>query len=468
MVVQYPKKLISKSPMDVQQVLKWADELVFAKMGRHLNNLEQAVLLGAWQSTKYKEIAKNYHCTEANVKRVAGSLWQLISEELEEKVDKKNFRATIERFYISNNNVGNNFAQSKFFGSSISVCGENPHTNETIKNPSPATTSTNNQPEKRHELTSAPKCNTLYNRTQELNALKQWILEENSPIVTIIGLSGIGKTALARQLVEEIKDNFHRVFWRSHRQIPTLNSLQTNLKEFLGEPQKTKNISITDSLNSHRSLIILDDFQETFTRGELAGTYLPEYENYGQLLTDIGHSSHNSCFLLLSWEQPTEIATLETDNCNCHTLQLEGLGKAAKEILKAKKLTDENRWLELVNRYGGNPLWLKIIASTIQDLFNGSVAQFLAYPNLFLGDVESILKEHYRRLSESEKLVMLWLASQDEAVDMSSKPPDLVFESDFLTVIQSLRKRCLIEKIIDKGTCCFTLQAVVKEYVNKQ
>ncbi len=454
--------------MDVQQVLKWADELVKAKTGKHLNNLEQAVLLGAWQSTKYKEIAKNYHCTEANVKRVAGSLWQLISEELEEKVDKKNFRATIERFYISNNNVGNNFAQSKFFGSSISVCGENPHTNETIKNPSPATTSTNNQPEKRHDLTSAPKCNTLHNRTQELNTLKQWILEENSPIVTITGLSGIGKTALARQLVEQIKDNFHRVFWRSHRQFPTLNSLKTNLKEFLGEPQKTKSPSITDYLRSYRSLIVIDDLQETFTRGELAGTYLPEYENYGKLLTEIGQSSHNSCFLLLSWEKPREIATLETAIANCHTLQLEGLGKAAKEILKAKKLTDENRWLELVNRYGGNPLWLKIIASTIQDLFNGSVAQFLAYPGFFLGDLEPILKEHYRRLSESEKLVMLWLASQDEAVDISSKPPDLVFESDFLTVIQSLRKRCLIEKVIDKGTCCFTLQAVVKEYVKKQ
>ena len=460
--------------MDVQQVIKWADELVLAKTGRHLNSLEQAVLAGAWQSTKYKEIAKNYHCTEANVKRVAGSLWQLISEELEEKVDKKNFRATIERFYISNSTVG--VVQSKFFGSKISVCGENPHSNETIKNRedirhaarTPATTTTTNKPEKRHELTSAPKCNTLHNRTQELNTLKQWILEENSPIITITGLSGIGKTALARQLVEQIKDNFHRVFWRSHRQFPTLNSLKTNLKEFLGEPQKTKNISITDSLNSHPSLIILDDLQETFTRGELAGTYLPEYENYGQFLKQIGHASHNSSFLLLSWEQPAEIATLETENCNCHTLQLQGLGNAAKEILKAQKLADENRWLELVNCYGGNPLWLKIIASTIQDLFNGSVAQFLASPNLFLGDIEPILKEHYRCLSDSEKLVMLWLASQDEAVEISSKPPEFVSDSDYWAAVQSLRKRGLIEKIIDKGRCCFTLQAVVREYAKKQ
>ena len=62
---------------------------------------------------------------------------------------------------------------------------------------------------------------------------------------------------------------------------------------------------------------------------------------------------------------------------------------------------------------------------------------------------------------------MLWLANQEAAADISSKPPDLLSEYDFLAAIQSLRKRCLIEKVIDKGRCCFTLQPVIKEYVKK-
>jgi hypothetical protein len=449
--------------MDIEEVLQWTDRLVFEKTGQHLDSLQKAVVEGTWQGKKYPEIGKTCNRTHHRIKQVARQLWQLMSEELGEDVKQSNFRSILERTafsYISN--FGSDSVQ---IVGEVNFCREHYPNSTTTKNPSPATTT--NKPEKLHDLTDAPKYNSLYHRTQELNKLKQWILEENSPIVTIIGLSGMGKTALARQLVEEIKDNFQRVFWRSHRQIPTLSSLKTNLKEFFGETQKTKSPSIINYLRSHRSLIILDDLQETFTRGELAGSYLPEYENYGQLLTEIGCNSHNSCFLVLAREQPTEIATLETENCNCHTLQLKSLGNAAKEILKAKKLTDENRWLELIERYGGNPRMLNIIASTIQDLFNGSVAQFLAYPSFFLGDLEAMLKEQDRRLSDSEKLVMRWLANQEVAADIFSKPPELVSEDDFLTVIQSLRKRCLIEKVIDKGRCCFALQPVIKEYVKK-
>jgi DNA replication protein DnaC len=448
--------------MDIQDALKWTDDLIFAKTGQHLDSLQKAVLKGTWQGQKYPDIAKNCNRTHDHVRQVARKLWKQISEELEENVRQSNFRAIFEQIEYSHINLGSNDGVQI---GNVNFCGEHYPYPTTAKQRSPATAT--NKPEKLHDLTDAPKYNSLYHRTQELNKLKQWILEENSPIVTIIGLSGIGKTALARQLVEDIKDNFQRVFWRSHRQIPTLNSLQTNLKEFFGEPQKTKSQSLINYLRSHRSLIILDDLQETFTRGELAGSYLPEYENYGQLLTEIGSNSHNSCFLLLSWEKPREIATLEKANPLCHALQLKSLGNAAKEILKAQQLTDENRWLELIERYNGNPLWLNIIASTIQDLFNGSVAQFLDYPSFFLGDLEPILKEHFKRLSESEKLVMLWLANQDEGAEISSKPPELVSESDFLTVIQSLRKRGLIEKVIDKGRCCFTLQPVIKEYVKK-
>ena len=448
--------------MDIQDALKWTDDLVFAKTGQHLDSLQKAILKGTWQGKKYPDIAENCNRTHDHVRQVARKLWKQISEELEENVRQSNFRAIFEQIEYSHINLGSNDGVQ--IVGNINFCGEHYPYPTTAKQRSPST----NKPEKHHDLTSAPKYNSLYNRTKELNKLKQWILEENSPIVTIIGLSGIGKTALARQLVEEIKDNFQRVFWRSHRQIPTLSSLKTNLKEFFGETQKTKSPSITDYLRSHRSLIILDDLQETFTRGELAGTYLPEYENYGKLLTEIGQSSHNSCFLLLSWEKPREIATLEKANPPCHALQLKSLGNAATEILKAQQLTDENRWLELINRYSGNPLWLNIIASIIQDLFNGSVAQFLDYPGFFLGDLEPILKEHFQRLSESEKLVMLWLANQDEAVEISSKPPENVSDSDFLTAIQSLRKRGLIEKATDEGLCRFTLQPAMKEYAKKQ
>lgn len=381
----------------------------------------------------------------------------------------------MERFYISNSK---NFVQSNFNQGNINIFGESCYSEETVKKRSRNPTNSDNiEPEKLHDLIDAPEYYRLYNRSNELATLKQWILAENSRIVTITGLSGMGKTTLARELLEQIKDNFDRILWRSHRKFPTLNALKTNLIEFLAPPPPTQNpsilnylrsrSSILDYLRSHRCLIILDDFQETLTPGELVGNYIPEFANYGKLIKEIARFSHNSCFLLLSWEIPREIATLETENRYCYTLQLQGLGESATELLTVKKLTDKDRWLELINLYGGNPAWLNIIASSIQDLFNGSVAHFLSYSTLFLGDLEPILQEHYRRLSEPEKLVMGWLANQETGVDISKKPTELLSESDFLRAIQSLRKRSLIEKALNEKTSGFTLQPAMKEYVKK-
>jgi len=88
------------------------------------------------------------------------------------------------------------------------------------------------------------------------------------------------------------------------------------------------------------------------------------------------------------------------------------------------------------------------------------VQQFLAYPTLFLGDLEPIIKQHYQRLCESEKVLLEWLANQEQPVEISQKPPDLLSDADFLKAIQSLRRRNLLEK-----SPILTLQPVIKQYV---
>ena len=51
----------------------------------------------------------------------------------------------------------------------------------------------------------------IYDRSQELESLKQSILTEQCRSIVIYGTAGIGKTALARQLLEDIKDNFDEI-----------------------------------------------------------------------------------------------------------------------------------------------------------------------------------------------------------------------------------------------------------------
>ncbi|WP_254563762.1 NB-ARC domain-containing protein [Oscillatoria sp. HE19RPO] len=449
--------------MDGQKALDWVDELVLAKTGLHLSNLQQAVLTGAWNHQKYKEIADEYHCSEANVKRVAGILWKLISEELDEKVDNKNFRATVERYYLSTSKT-RNFLRKNFNPGDINIFGENWHSGEATQNRSPSTTS-NQKAEKRYDLTEAPEPDRLHNRNDELTTLQNWILHDKIRIVNLCGLLGMGKTALARELVEQIKENFDCILWRNCTNTLTLQCLKTQLIEFFSANGEIQLPSLIDYLRSHSCLIILDELQELFASGELAGTYLPDCQDYGKFWEQIARSPHNSCFLLLSWETPTEIVSLERENRHCRSLTLGGLGDSAVDILNSKGLTDPDKWGELIRIYGGNPSWLNIIASTIQDLFDGSVDRFLSYPSLFLGDLESRLQGYYQRLSASEKLVIRWLANQ-EAVDIFQKPAELALsDAEFLKAVQSLKKRGLIEKVTGNGLSLFAVQFLFKAYL---
>ncbi len=459
-----PKPIKPQPPlaaMEIQDALQWTDELIFDRTGKHLDSLQRVILEGAWDGKGYQDIAEEYHCSSDHVRKSASELWKLLSELLGENVKKKNVRSLVENRIFSYN-------EGVHIGNNISFCNDLYKNSKKPKNRSPSTPKTQSEP--RHDLSQAPDNLRFYNRTDELATLKQWILTEQSRIITLTGLSGIGKTALARQLVEEIKDNFDRILWRSHRKFPTLNALQSHIIEFIAPTSPIQNQSFINYLNSrnsfldylrnHRCLIILDDFQDTLTPGELVGNYCPGYQNYGRFLEEMGRFSHGSCLLLLSWEQPLEVATLEAEDCSCKTLQLAGLGKSASQLLTTKKLQDQPQWSRLIELYNGNPLWLNIIATAILELFDGSVETFLSYPPLYLGNIEPSLKQHYQRLSASEKVLIRWLANQEQPVEISQKPPELLSDSDFFKAIQSLKKRNLLHK-----SAALTLDPVMQHYV---
>ncbi|WP_333241326.1 MULTISPECIES: hypothetical protein [unclassified Microcoleus] len=87
--------------MDAEEILKFADNLVFAKTGKHLDNVQEAILLGAWQCQKYPKIAEEAHCSEGHVRDVASELWKILSDVLGEAVNKSNFKSTLKRQQFS-------------------------------------------------------------------------------------------------------------------------------------------------------------------------------------------------------------------------------------------------------------------------------------------------------------------------------------------------------------------------------
>jgi hypothetical protein len=464
--------------MDVEEALKFTDHLALTTTGKHLDSLQKAILRGAWDNQKYKEIAAQHHRSEKYVKEVGFKLWKILSSALDdEQLCKANFRAKLENLRVGNVSlVGNGCIHIG------NISAENVYSPE-VSQPEPQdkdkfNEKTSNSERKIHlDVADAPEPNLFYSRTSELSTLKQWILENRTRLIAIYGLSGIGKTALTLQLIPQIQHEFDYIIYRSLRNSPPLQTLEINLIHFLQadaapapeEKATAAGLPLLEYLRSHRCLIILDDIQTIFSSQQLAGTYQPGYENYGAFFKQLTESSHNSCLILLSWEKPREIAALEGENRPCKSLQLHGLGPEAQEIFREKGLAEPEKWSELIDLYRGNPLWLNIIATAIQDLFGGSVSEFLSYDTLFLGDLESLLHQHFDRLTASEQQAMGWLASTPEPADISKTPENLQLSPpELLKVMQSLGRRSLVETVKHNGRSHFTIGPVIREYLTNK
>lgn len=445
--------------MEIQDILKWTDEQVLAKTGKHLDSLQKAILEGVWEHQDYEEIAENNQRSYAHVKKEAWKLWKLLSDTMGEDVKKSNVCSLLEQTEISN--ISNSFdcVQIGLGNGNINICSEDKRSQSSPETPQNQSTLIN--------LIDAPELTTFYNRTSELSTLKQSILEDHTRLITIYGLSGIGKSALVLKLIEEINTEFDYIIWKSLNNLPTLSTIQTELKDFFSPSQPTPLSTVIDYFRNSRCLLIFDDVQDIFKTGELAGQYLTEYKDYGTFFKQIARTPHHSCIILISWEKPREIATLEAENRPIKTLHLKGLGEEATEILREKGLTDEQQWLDLITCYQGHPVWLNLIASTILELFNGRVSQFLEDKNdIFIGELSPILESKLERLSDLEKQVISRLAHQQQAIDISQQLADCEFsKTELLQAIQSLVRRGLVEKISEGERSLFELNPVFQQYI---
>ncbi len=455
--------------MNLKEMLKFADEMVFAKTGQHLDDLQETVLRGTLKRETYKKIAKDFDCSESRIREIGSELWQILSEQMGEDVNKKNFRSAMERLQIS---LFSNVLQDHVRVGNINFCGEGRHPpNIPNSHPPNQETSHTKQPETLHQdLSEMPELGTFYDRTSQLQTLTTWILQQHSRLITLTGISGIGKTSLAVQLVKQIKDEFEYAVWYTLDEFPTIDKFQSNLIQLLSNsenpdssPTNQKHLPLIKYLQNHRCLIVLDDVHNLFCSGESAGKYKPECEEYRSLFKQIEKLSHQSCLLLIGWEQPREVTQVKNQNTPIRTLQLKGLDIAAgREILRDYGLAESDNSETLIHRYQGNPLWLKSVASLIQEL-GGGVSELLPNDTILLPeDLKDVLQQQFDRLSELEKQVISLLAKESQPVDRAKLlENDTIPLSDLVNALQSLSRRCLLEKLEN----FYTLSPIMKQYI---
>ncbi len=459
---------------NIDQVLQYVDDLMFEKVASHLTPVQEAILTGVWQGQKYWQIAQSFNgCSESHIKKEAANLWKKLGKVLDEDVNKDNLRSKLERKY--------RVSQTSNFGHCLQVNQGNIHicdqSLQTINNGKKTKNFLRNDDQSPIiDLTKAPELRYNYGRKLEISTLKEW-LDNKTRLITIYGLSGIGKTALTLKLISEIATEFDYIIYRSLENVPKLIVIKDDLKRFFAQAQSPPLPDIIDYLICYRCLIILDDMQNIFKTGKLAGQYLHEYQDYDKWFNRIATLSHQSCLILISWELSSDLEILEREHQYTQILNLQGLGEDAKEILRDKDLKNQEMWDKLINLYQSNPSWLNIIISTILELFDGDVELFLSDQenNIYLGDLEPIIESHLQRLSVSETKLIYWLASQNEGVNMNQKPANSeLSKAEFLQAIKSLMRRCLVEKVpIDKRSLRhtsthFKINFIFKQYLSGQ
>src|SRR6266581_3923142 len=322
----------------------------------------------------------------------------------------------------------------------------------------------------------APDVASFYGREWELDLLSEWVVQERCRVVSVLGQGGIGKSALATQVMHRVAQDFEVVIWRSLRDVPSCEALLDDCLQVLA-PQALSDASsslesrqnlLVDCLRTRRVLLVYDNLESFLQEGEESGRMRAEYEGFARVLRRVAETEHQSCWLLTSREKPADLVPLEGNRAPVRTLRLARLDTEACHQLLAEKgvAGSTSEQLRLVEVYAGNPLALKIVARTIVELFEGQIVPFLEQGEVVFGGVRAVLDEQYARLSVVEQSVLLWLAILREPVNLQellavfSAP---LPRSQVLEAVDGLRRRSLIERGQRQGS--FTLQSVVMEYV---
>jgi hypothetical protein len=442
---------------------------------KRLSNIQEQLFRQTWEGKTYAEIAETCGYDASYIRDVGYRLWQMLTKGFGERVTKHNLQVVVRshahRFQAANQGNGvlqneiNQMMANNSHKPNLSLI--NPH----ISNPHINMSESSNVSLKRCDWGNVIDTSIFYGRTEELATVKNWLTTDRCRLLGVFGIGGIGKTAFAAKLAEQVQSEFTLIAWKSLRNAPTVETMLLELVSFLTNQAIATLPSDFDRLlamliqvlKQSRCLIVFDNVESILRSGETTGQYSEGYEGYGELFRQVGEVCHQSCLILTSREKPSEVLPPESGDIMVRSLQLSGLKEEARQMFREElAIAPETR--NLIDFYCGNPLALTVVSRSIYSMFDGNIQSFLDQEANVFGDIRQLIDQQYSRLSDLEQQVMYWLAIEREPITTDNLRQDIVpmvSKSQILESVISLRWRSLIEKNANS----FTQQPVVMEYM---
>lgn len=442
--------------------------LLLTQAGKELKETEILVLKASWDDVGYEEIAEGTpHNADSLRCNVANQLWRKLTEVMDcgEKVTKKRFRPIVENLL--------------------------PNIPQRSRKRKP--TSLQNDSRVDGLVGKLPDVSGFHGRVPLLALLKKAVNEDRC--ILLRGMAGVGKSALAAKLIEEIrlepKPLFPLCIWKSVHHAPTLQDLlseligivEPNLLRKHNIPKNTQaKISLLIKLFSRQRYLIVLNSAESLLQGDrmTQRSQYGEYYEYESFIRQVIEQEHQSCLILTSREPFAEISTFVEMGNSVRIVSVEGLGKDAMRIFQERGLKDEDQWGHLIANYRGNPLALRIVAARIQQFFGGSVKEFAECETTFLNDIFKASLDDYfgenPRLTHLEGRIMYYLAQElekeSDAMSFSqllnglkSEGEEEISVSSVIESLEALLERALVENRESGGQNCYGLQPVIKKYL---